>query len=258
MRDIVRPETEKLGELLEIPYNNYLKIPQPFEKRVTRSSKKNNDSILQGTKILENNNKKDEQVLEEEEEKNEVQEKLPLIIEEVETKEKEIISEDIPPLVEEPDNKSVIDDTSSNNDFSITDSDEGEKSAAKLEGMGGNLELEQWTNEAILEHLGPVVDRAKTVWKFLNGKEKSPPLNYVIPCGAIEYLPEAYELALGRMIKYLDTLVEESLVNSMNTVMLTIKNDEPKWEKALLGDEAEAWQMKRRLLQYQKINLLEY
>ena len=76
LRDIVRPETEKLGELLEIPYNNYLKIPQPFEKRVTRSSKKINDSIIQGTKTLENNNKNDEQVLEEEEKKNEVQDAL--------------------------------------------------------------------------------------------------------------------------------------------------------------------------------------
>ena len=92
--------------------------------------------------------------MEEEEKKNEVQDTLSVIVEEVETKEKEIISEDIPPLVEDTDDKSVIDDTSSNSDFSITDSDEGEKSAAKLEGMGGNLELEQWTNEAILEHLG--------------------------------------------------------------------------------------------------------
>ena len=41
------------------------------------------------------------------------------------------------------------------------------------------------------------------------------------------------------MTKYLNTLVDESLVKNMNIVMLTVKNDEPKWEKALL---AEAWQ----------------
>ena len=93
-------------------------------------------------------------------------------------------------------------DLSSDSEFSVTDSDseEGEKSASKLEGMDGNLELEEWTPEAIVEYLRPVVNRAKKVWHFINGKENNPPFNYVIPCGATEYLPEDYGLALGRTI----------------------------------------------------------
>ena len=58
----------------------------------------------------------------------------------------------------------------------------------------------------------------------------------------MDYLSESYGLALGRMHKYLDGLVEKEKVISMNYAMLTLKNDEPKWEKALLGEEAEKWQ----------------
>ena len=38
IRDMVRQEVDNLGELLEVPYNSYLKRQQPNEPRVTRSS----------------------------------------------------------------------------------------------------------------------------------------------------------------------------------------------------------------------------
>ena len=38
LQNEVRPEADKLAELLEAPYNSYLKIQQPYEPRVTRSS----------------------------------------------------------------------------------------------------------------------------------------------------------------------------------------------------------------------------
>ena len=111
-------------------------------------------------------------------------------------KEDEIAADVTSPIIEGVDNNFDTDENSSDSEFSITDSDEGEKTVTKSEEVGGNLELEELTLEAILEHLGPVVDRAKKVWHFINEKEKSPPLNYVIPCGATEYLPEAYGLVI--------------------------------------------------------------
>lgn len=71
---------------------------------------------------------------------------------------------------------------------------------------------------------------------------KEPPLNFVVPWGKIDYLPEVYGVALGRMIKYLNELVEIEVVTTMNSAIMTLKNYEPKWEKTLVGDEAEAWQ----------------
>ena len=244
LRDLVQPEVENLGELLEVPYNRYLNIKQPFEPRITRSSKKIEESINQGVSIMEKMKNTEEDVLPIEDPITELNETLPIVMEIADKMEDKIILDDIPTVMDQVEGELTENDQSSDSEFSITDSDSdtGEKSASKLEGMGGSMELQEWTPEAIVECLGPVVDRAKKVWYFINGKENDPPLNYVIPCGATEYLPEAYGLALGRMMTYLDTLVEEMLVNNMNTVMLTVKNDEPKWEKALVGDEAEGWQ----------------
>ena len=47
------------------------------------------------------------------------------------------------------------------------------------------------------------------------------------------------QITTVRMQNYLDGLVEKEEVTSKNSVMLTPKNDEPKWGKALLGEEAE-------------------
>ena len=68
--------------------------------------------------------------------------------------------------------------------------------ASKSEVLGGDIELQTWTVEAILQHLGPILDRARKVWKFKNGVTKEPPLDFVVPCGAVDYLPKSYGLAL--------------------------------------------------------------
>ena len=114
------------------------------------------------------------------------------VIEDIGMKEDDSVADIIFQNMEVEDKNNDNDENSRDSEFSITDSDEGKKIVTKSERMGGNLELEQWTPEAIIDHLGPVVDRATKVWHFINGKEKNPPLNYVIPCGAKEYLPEAY------------------------------------------------------------------
>ena len=84
-----------------------------------------------------------------------------IVIGEVETKGEKMLVNKISPLVEEIDTGSEDEEKSSDSEFSITDSNEGEMSVSKLEGMGGNLGLEEWTQEAILKFLRPVVDRAK-------------------------------------------------------------------------------------------------
>ena len=63
LRDLVQPEVDYLGELLEVPHNRYLYIKQPFEPRITRSSKKIEDSITQRLEIMEKNNNIEEDLL---------------------------------------------------------------------------------------------------------------------------------------------------------------------------------------------------
>ena len=70
-------------------------------------------------------------------------------------KEDNITVDVIPTVMDQVNGELITNDQSSDSEFSVTDSDsdEGEKSAAKLEGMSGNMELQEWTSEAIVEFL---------------------------------------------------------------------------------------------------------
>ena len=79
----------------------YLKIKQPFEPRVTRSSKKLTDSIQQGIVIMEESKKNEEKVVEVTEHLVETLNSKSIVVGEVEKEDEETLVNGTAPIVEE-------------------------------------------------------------------------------------------------------------------------------------------------------------
>ena len=103
-------------------------------------------------------------------------------------------------------------------------------------------ELSHVTDESVLNYWSPIVNRAMLAWRHEHPERHEPPEEFVVPFNAPGYLPEAYGMALGKMMTFLRHSEKISLTTSPYIVYLAAQSDEPKFEKALQGPDAEAWQ----------------